>query len=296
MPAPFGFLCLDKPLLDTSHDLVYQVRRGTRIKRIGHAGTLDPLATGVLVMAIGAATRLIEYVMASQKTYLATIRLGQQTPSYDAETQVADTANIDHLTESHLTAALKQFEGDIEQIPPMHSAVWHNGQRLYDLARRGEVVEREARRVWMMPRLIRYQPPDAEIEVMCSPGTYIRTLAHDFGQVLGVGAYLAALRRTASGGFRDPVAWADFHEAMREGTWARYLRSEREALPELPEIHLNVEQTFIHLHGNPVSAPETAPVDQLCRVYGADGRFIAISRCAGSLLLTQKVFRPDAAD
>ncbi|GAB4547179.1 MAG: tRNA pseudouridine(55) synthase TruB [Anaerolineae bacterium] len=293
MPVPFGFLCLDKPLLDTSHDLVYQVRRGTRIKRIGHAGTLDPLATGVLVLAIGAATRLIEYVMASQKTYLATIRLGQQTPSYDAETQVIATAEIHHLTERDIQAALKHFEGEVEQIPPMHSAVWHNGQRLYDLARRGEVVEREARRVWMQPRLISYHPPDAHIEVICSPGTYIRTLAHDLGQVLGVGAYLAALRRTASGGFTDPVAWADFHNAMEEGTWARYLRSEREALPEMPEIHLDADQTFTHVHGNSVSVPACLAEDQVCRVYAADGRFIAVSRFCDGRLLPQKVFPPE---
>lgn len=228
MPVPFGFLCLDKPLLDTSHDLVYQVRRGTRIKRIGHAGTLDPLATGVLVLAIGAATRLIEYVMASQKTYLATIRLGQQTPSYDAETQVIATAEIHHLTERDIQAALKHFEGEVEQIPPMHSAVWHNGQRLYDLARRGEVVEREARRVWMQPRLISYHPPDAHIEVICSPGTYIRTLAHDLGRY-SVSAHIwrlcgAPLVADSQIRWRGPISTMRWKKALGRATCAQNAR------------------------------------------------------------------------
>ncbi len=199
---PFGFLVIDKPPGMTSHDVVAWVRRGTGVKRIGHAGTLDPMATGVLVLCIGAATRLSEYVMSSHKVYTASIRLGIETDTYDADGQITATADASALTRSEVETALAHFQGEIDQIPPMVSALQQGGRRLYDLARQGIEVERAPRRVTLNIHLLDLNLPDLRLRVECSPGTYIRSLAHDLGAALGVGAHLTALRRKASGARR----------------------------------------------------------------------------------------------
>ncbi|NDJ61826.1 MAG: tRNA pseudouridine(55) synthase TruB, partial [Chloroflexi bacterium] len=198
----FGFLNIDKPLGWTSHDVVAKLRRGLQIKKIGHAGTLDPLATGVLVICLGAATRLSEYVMDTTKRYRAVVHLGVTTDTYDAEGEITAQRPSDHLSEADVRDALGAFVGALEQVPPMYSAIKQGGRKLYDLARAGEVVERPPRPVHIHAlEVVAWQPPQVTLDVTCSPGTYIRSLAYDLGAALGVGAHLAGLMRTASGSF-----------------------------------------------------------------------------------------------
>jgi len=198
-PGPMGFLVVDKPVGWTSHDVVDAARRWLGTRRVGHLGTLDPLATGVLPLAIREATKLVPFVGQGDKVYVGTIRLGVSTETYDGEGRVTREHDGPLPSEAAVRAALESFVGDIEQVPPMYSSVKRHGVPLYRLARRGEEVEREARHVRIHEiRMHHYAPPEIGIEVTCSPGTYVRTLAHDLGQQLGCGAHLSGLRRTKS--------------------------------------------------------------------------------------------------
>jgi len=202
-----GFLNINKPLGLTSHDVVAKIRRKARqttaTKKVGHAGTLDPAATGVLVICLGRATRLSEYAMRSTKQYRATVRLGIVTNSYDAEGEIIREMDASHITQADVERVLPQFTGDIHQIPPMHSAIKQGGKKLYELARQGETVQREPRHITIHQLTIAgWDAPSFVLDVSCSSGTYIRSLAYDIGEALGVGAHLAGLIRTRSGGFR----------------------------------------------------------------------------------------------
>ncbi|GAB4192955.1 MAG: tRNA pseudouridine(55) synthase TruB [Roseiflexaceae bacterium] len=198
-----GFLNIDKPAGMTSHDVVARVRRLAGQKRAGHAGTLDPAATGVLVVALGAATRLIEYVQdETAKGYRAVVRLGQTTTTDDAEGDPLEARPLPPLDQAALEAALVPFRGTIQQVPPMYSALHHQGQRLYDLARAGVTLDLPARSVTITQlELVAWRPPDLTLDVLCGKGTYIRSLARDLGVALGCGGHLAALRRTRVGAF-----------------------------------------------------------------------------------------------
>ncbi|MBA3530322.1 MAG: tRNA pseudouridine(55) synthase TruB, partial [Ardenticatenales bacterium] len=198
-PAPLdGLLIVDKPQGMTSHDVVARLRRVTRMKKIGHAGTLDPLATGVLVLALGKGTRTLEYLTGQDKVYEATVYLGQSTDSYDAEGEVLTRHEGALPEQSEVEAALDAFRGDIWQKPPIFSALKQGGEPLYKKARRGESVEIEARPVTIYNLVLTFwNPPEVGLYVHCSKGTYIRSLAHDLGVALGVGGHLKALRRTA---------------------------------------------------------------------------------------------------
>ncbi len=291
-----GFLVVDKPLGMTSHDVVARIRRGAHLKRVGHAGTLDPMATGVLVICIGAATRLSEYVMASRKYYAATVRLGVETDTYDAEGQIIATAPVDHLACEAVERALIAFQGEQDQVPPMYSAIKQGGKKLYELARKGETVQRKARRIWMEVRLLGCAPPDIQLGVTCSPGTYIRCLAHDLGAALGVGGYLIALRRLRSGALDNPVPWETLSAAMADGTWQRYLVDERAALPGLPELTLDSAQAQDVLHGRPIPCPDSIAEGLPCRAYTPEGRFIAILERQGERWRPLKVFPIESED
>ncbi len=289
MAQVFGLLNLNKPSGPTSHDLVAAVRRGTRVKKVGHAGTLDPLATGVLVLCLGPATRLSEYVMRSRKVYRARVHFGVATDTYDAQGEVV--ARSDALpSRATVEAALAGFRGELMQVPPMYSAIKRGGRKLYELARAGEQVERPPRPVTVYRlELVDWQPPLATLEVECSPGTYIRSLAHDLGQALGCGAHLAALERRASGHFRveDAVPWGEFRAAMEAGTWREHLLPPDLALAEAPAVHLNAEQAARVLHGNTVAAEGSGV---LARAYDPQGRFIAVLERRGDVWKPQKVF------
>jgi len=231
-----GFLLVDKPAGMTSHDVVRRVRRLSGIKRVGHAGTLDPLATGLLPVALGDATRLIEYLADREKGYLAEMRLGVQTDTQDSEGEVLATAPWEGIDRQQLLVALDGFRGWIEQVPPMFSALKRNGVPLYKLARQGQEVERAARKVEMLAlELLRFEPPLVELSVLCSKGTYVRTLCHDIGLALGCGAHMTALRRFRHGRFdlAQAVPLAAAESAGRDGL-AALLLSPLAALDDLP--------------------------------------------------------------
>jgi tRNA pseudouridine55 synthase len=197
-----GVLLVDKPKGLTSHDVVYHLRRKLQMKKIGHAGTLDPMATGVLVMLIGKATRISQYLMSVDKVYEGEATLGVVTDSQDAEGEVMETRPVPDLTEAGVRDLMKTFLGDQYQTPPMHSAIKIGGVPLYKLARKGEEVEREPRFIRIASfDLLSFALPKLTFRLACTKGTYVRTVANDLGQKLGCGAHLSELRRTGSGKF-----------------------------------------------------------------------------------------------
>ena len=199
---------IDKPTGWTSFDVVKKLRGIVKVRKIGHAGTLDPIATGLLICLVGKATKRMETFMHMEKTYTGIMRLGETTPSYDAETEVTARVPIDGLDDEQIYAACQEFVGDIEQVPPMYSAIKVKGERLYKKARRGEEIERKARSVSVYAfEVVSRKDKDVSFRVRCSKGTYIRSLAHDVGTKLGVGAHLVALRRTAIGELSVDDAW-----------------------------------------------------------------------------------------
>lgn len=248
-----GVLVVDKPIGLTSHDVVQIIRRGTGIRRAGHTGTLDPRASGVLVVLIGPAVRLSEYVAASDKRYQATIRLGSSTDTYDSEGSVTETKAWENITEEEFNRVLQKFVGEIEQVPPPYSAVKVKGKKAYDLAREGEEVELTPRIIQVYHlEVLEWAPPEVVIDVYCSSGTYVRSLANDLGKELGCGAHLIGLRRTKSGKFtlRDAIPLRKLQEAFETGTWYRYLIPAAEALAEWPMVELDADQVELVRHGH----------------------------------------------
>ncbi len=201
-PQLDGILLIDKPQEWTSHDVVNLVRRRFRQNKVGHAGTLDPMATGLLVILIGKATRLSNDLSGQNKVYTGTVKLGTETASQDAEGEVTATYDMSEVTAEQISALKEQFTGDLEQVPPMVSALKHKGKSLHELAREGIEVERKARPITIHElEISNINPPTFDVFVSCSKGTYIRTLSYDMGKALGGGAHLCALRRVASGDF-----------------------------------------------------------------------------------------------
>ncbi len=198
-----GVLLVDKPTDHTSHDVVARLRGKLQMKRIGHAGTLDPSATGLLIMLIGKATKVSQYLMSADKEYVGTVKLGEVTNTQDADGEVLETRPVPDLSDEGVQSAMAQFKGDQYQIPPMYSAIKIDGVPLYKKARKGEDVEREPRFIRVMDfELIRWESPELDFRVHSTKGTYVRTLAHDLGDRLGCGGHLRRLRRTASGELR----------------------------------------------------------------------------------------------
>lgn len=210
-----GVIVVNKPPGITSHDVVGFIRRKFKMRRVGHAGTLDPLATGVLVMLLGRSTKLFDRFVAFDKSYRATLRLGTRTTTADIMGQVIEEKPFSGITRSRVEEVFRGFVGDIEQKPPMVSAVKHQGQRLYQIAREGKSVERVARKVRVDEvRLLSFALPDVEFFMACSKGTYVRQLAEDVGEVLGCGACISQIERTKVGPFeiKDAVKLEDLHE------------------------------------------------------------------------------------
>lgn len=228
-----GILLIDKPSDHTSHDVVARVRRKLAMKRIGHAGTLDPMATGLLIMLVGKATSASQFLISLDKEYTGTVRLGVVTNSQDAEGEVLETRPVPPLTEAQVNAAIATFLGDQYQIPPMFSAIKIDGVPLYKSARKGEEIEREPRFIRVMSwELTRFAPPELDFRLRCSKGTYVRTLAHDLGNKLGCGGHLSALRRTATHTFRvEQALTIDQFEAMSRADIAARLIPVRDAVP-----------------------------------------------------------------
>lgn len=195
-------LLINKPLDWTSFDVVRKIRNLIKIKKVGHAGTLDPLASGLLIVCTGKFTKRINEFMAQEKEYIGTITLGAVTPTYDLESQPQDFKSTEHITDSNIFEATKKFTGEISQVPPIHSAIKVGGKRVYELARRGEDVKLEPRNITIKEfEITKIELPVVHFRVVCSTGTYIRSLANDFGEHLGTGGYLSSLCRTKIGEF-----------------------------------------------------------------------------------------------
>ncbi|NMC84802.1 MAG: tRNA pseudouridine(55) synthase TruB [Anaerolineaceae bacterium] len=272
-----GVLVIDKPVGMTSHDVVQVIRKGTNIRRAGHTGTLDPRASGVLIVLIGPAVRLSEYVSASDKRYQAVITLGKTTDTYDEDGKQTSTAAVDNITEEQFEKELKTFIGDIEQVPPPYSAVKVQGRKAYEMAREGEEVDLAPRTISVYSlELLEWAPPEAVIDIFCSSGTYVRSLAHDLGDRLGCGATLTGLRRTKSGKFtlRDAVPLRKLNEAFADGTWYQYLIPAAEALADWPALELNNEQIEAVRHGNRV--PAENPEGTKARGISEQGELVAL--------------------
>ena len=286
-----GILNFNKPQGWTSHTAVAFVRRTIRQRRVGHAGTLDPLATGVLLICIGQATRVSEYLMASTKVYLARLQLGVTTDTYDSQGQVTATQPV-NVSTALIQAALQQFTGEINQVPPMYSALKRQGKRLYELARRGIEVERPARKV-RIDHIIAHQVelPEMAIQVQCSSGTYIRSLAHDIGQALGCGAHMTALVRQSSGAFcvEQAIAPDQLEAAAGEGRVAELLYPLDAALQALPAVTLDAELAQRARHGQFISLPAGLQVAAACRAYDEAGRLVAVMTYRDS----QAMWQPD---
>lgn len=215
VPAPNGVLLIDKVPGMTSHDVVAIARRQLKTKKIGHCGTLDPMATGLLILVVGKATKLQDFLMADQKEYTATMKLGQTTSSQDKESDVEEQKPVPELSEQQILTVFEKYKGPFAQTPPMVSAIKKNGVRLYKLARQGIEVEREPRAVEVFDyEVSRFESPEIDFRVVSSKGFYVRTYAHDIGQDLDCGAHLTVLRRTRSGDF--VVDGALSAEALKE--------------------------------------------------------------------------------
>jgi tRNA pseudouridine55 synthase len=285
-----GFLNIDKPAGMTSHDVVAHIRRAARQKRVGHAGTLDPAATGVLVLALGNATRLIEYVQDStSKRYLATVQLGTTTTTDDAEGAVLATAAVPPLDRAAIEQALEPFHGKIMQVPPMYSALHHQGRRLHELAREGIVVERAARPLTIERlELIEWSSPLLTLDIMCSKGTYIRSLARDLGDALGCGAHLQALRRMAVGTFliehAKPLALL---EESPEHIMTSLLSPEI-AVADWPAVTLSAEA--VRRVRNGMAIERTGTDADRARAHGPEGDLLALLVRTGELWKPEKVF------
>ena len=273
-----GALVVDKPVGMTSHDVVQAIRNGTGLRRAGHTGTLDPRASGVLVILVGPAVRLSEYVSASDKRYQAIIRLGGSTDTFDAEGLVTLTKDPVSVTEAQFEEALKTFVGEIEQTPPPYSAVKVQGRKAYEMAREGEPVELAPRKITVHHlEVLEWTPPEVVIDVHCSSGTYVRSLANDLGVMLGCGAYLIGLRRTKSGRFslRDSVPLRKLQEAFTAGNWYQYLIPAAEALGDWPAIELSPDEVEGVRHGHRVKVVGD-PTETKVRGVSTQGELVAL--------------------
>jgi tRNA pseudouridine55 synthase len=263
--------------------VVARLRRASGVRRIGHAGTLDPLAQGVLLVAIGRATRLIEYLAEADKAYLADVTFGVETATYDAEGEIVFERDVSHLTQEAVEAALPAFRGRITQRPPAYSAISVGGQRLYDLARQGKEVDVPLREVEITRLELReWRPPVAQVHVECSKGTYIRSIAHDLGEALGTGGHLSRLVRTRVGrfGLENVVPLEELEARLREDRWAEVAVSPETAVEHLPPVDLDTASAGRLMHGIAVPVPPGFQIaaGTLARAMGPAGELLATVR------------------
>ena len=285
-----GIIIIDKPQVWTSNDVVSRLRRVFNTRRIGHGGTLDPMATGVLPVFVGRATRGVEFFEHAEKVYEATLRFGLTTDTEDITGKTITECEV-HLTEEDLLAVLTKFRGDILQVPPMYSAIKVNGQKLYDLARKGREVERQARPITIHElELLEFAGSEARLRVRCSKGTYIRTLCKDIGEALGCGGCMAALRRVEAGEYTlegsIPLRQLlDISEAG--GDVEHLLRPVDTMFASHRKLSLNEKQARLVKNGN-AFASDCA--DGTYRVYAPDGEFLALCKAEGGKVSTIKSF------
>lgn len=278
-PRLHGIVVVDKPAGWTSHNVVARLRRLLGERQIGHGGTLDPAATGVLPLAVGDATKVVEYLSDAAKTYLADVTLGVETDSHDLDGHVVRVIPADHIQQADIESALKQFQGPIDQIPPMHSALKMGGRRLYDLARAGLSVDRPARQVIIYElKLMAWSPPTVTLCIDCSKGTYIRSIARDLGDVLGVGAYLSNLVRVRTGPFSLADAWtlAELEATDLIDGWPSIAIHPDEVTRDQSALLLGAEATAVWRNGG--SLRGTDPVAGPVRVYDPEGEWLGVGR------------------
>jgi tRNA pseudouridine55 synthase len=289
-----GVLPLDKPAGITSFDAIRHVRRILGERRVGHAGTLDPTATGLLPICVGRTTRFVDYFHAQPKTYHCIVRLGERSDTGDTEGVIAPGADASGLDPEHIRAELQRFIGDIDQIPPMHSAVRHEGRHLYELARAGEEVAREPRRVTIhSAELVDFRPgsvAEAEIVVVSGKGAYMRVLASDLGDALGTGGLLGWLSRTSYGTLRLGSAITLDQLAAMDDPWPALLPPEV-ALAHLPQVVLGPAQVQQVRRGQSVWLPRSVlpEVAGECRIHDPSGELVGIGELNGGLLRPTKV-------
>lgn len=288
-----GIIVIDKPQGKTSHNMVSFMRRITNIRKIGHTGTLDPMATGVLPLCIGSATKAADMLTLSDKAYRAEFVLGKTTDTLDAEGNVLSECEV-YVTEDEIRKAILSFVGEIEQVPPMYSAIKQDGKKLYELARKGIEVERKIRRVTIHSIdiiEIDMQENRAVIEVNCSKGTYIRTLCDDIGKKLGCGAYMTALRRIKTGCFeiKDAYTVEEIEKLAQGGMLEQKLKSVDSLFAEYDSIHLNEKQTKSIKNGVRMSWRGKTEGETL-RLYDNEGNFICVSRVEDGRLSLVKSF------
>ena len=283
-----GIIIIDKPSGWTSMDVCAKLRGIFREKRIGHAGTLDPMATGVLPVFIGRATRAVEFAAEGEKEYVAGLKLGVVTNTQDTSGEVLEEHPVD-LTRAELEAVLDQFRGDIQQIPPMYSAIKINGKKLYELARKGREVERQPRSITIHALAVEEQLSDTEfvLRVRCSKGTYVRTLCHDIGQALDCGGTMSSLRRTMAAGF-DLSQAVTLEQVQQAEDPAALLLSVDAYFGGRPALTLPEDLARKVRNGMTVVYPQASPGQY--RVYDPDGAFLALSEAKGGKLTTIKSF------
>lgn len=288
-----GVLVVDKPKGPTSSDVVQVVRRSLKVKKAGHTGTLDPMATGVLAICLGDATRIAQVLTDGDKAYDATLELGVTTDTLDAEGKVLETRAVPPLTDDALEAVLAKFRGTLQQTPPMYSAIKKDGKRLYELARAGEEVEREARTVTVHSLTLNdFSAHELKLSVACSKGFFVRTLAADIGEALGCGAHLTALRRTKSGPFS--IARAIPLQAIVDGgseAVSGQLAGIDEALSFLPEVRTTAAEAERVLHGGLVELAR--PDCELVRVTDPSGKVLALAEVRRGRLVYKRVLAHD---
>lgn len=283
-----GIIIIDKPTGWTSMDVCAKLRGILKTKKIGHAGTLDPMATGVLPVFVGQATRAVSFAEGGEKEYVAGLRLGRTTNTQDTEGETLTQSPVT-VGREELEAVLPRFTGEISQIPPMFSAIKINGQKLYDLARQGKEVERKARAVTIFALEVVEQVSETDyiLRIRCSKGTYVRTLCHDIGQALGCGGCMFSLRRTMAAGFTldESVTL----EQMQEGGEA-LLRPTDSLFRDRPDYRLKTEKQEERCrNGNPFFIQENLPEGEY-RIYGREGEFLCLSRLQGDTMTSLKNF------
>ena len=283
-----GIIIIDKPAGWTSMDVCAKLRGILKTKKIGHAGTLDPMATGVLPVFVGQATRAVSFAEGGEKEYVAGLRLGRTTNTQDTEGETLTQSPVT-VGREELEAVLPRFTGEISQIPPMFSAIKINGQKLYDLARQGKEVERKARAVTVFALEVVEQVSETDyiLRIRCSKGTYVRTLCHDIGQALGCGGCMFSLRRTMAAGFTldESVTL----EQMQEGGEA-LLRPTDSLFRDRPDYRLKTEKQEERCrNGNPFFIQENLPEGEY-RIYGREGAFLCLSRLQGDTMTSLKNF------
>lgn len=287
-----GIINIYKPKGMTSHGVVSKLRKILNMRKIGHTGTLDPDAVGVLPICVGKATKAADMLTAKDKQYLAEVTLGSQTDTQDSSGKVLNTADVD-VTENDITAAIESFVGEIEQVPPMYSAIKVGGKKLYELARENKTIERKPRKIFIENiKLIDFDG-DTKFTMLvdCSKGTYIRTLSNDIGEKLGCYGHMSSLTRTRSGMFKIENAYTlEKIEEMYAKNNTDFLIRVDEVFGDFEKIVLNEKATNMVKNGVKVRAPKTAVDDNVYRVYDSENNFLTLSKCEENRLKILKTF------